>query len=65
MSNGVTAMWDDADHYKWLAEIYEDHVRTVRGGHWPYDMDNKHYEELLERYRQDMLKRVKEERYDE
>lgn len=50
MSNGITAMWEDADNYKWLAEMYEEHVRTVGGGHWPYDMDNKHYEKLKKRY---------------
>ena len=47
MSNGVTAMWDDADHYEELAKYYKVPVRFDKfGGMWPYNMDSNHYEEL-------------------
>lgn len=66
MTNGITVMWDDATHYEWLAKYYKVPVRFGDGGlWWPYNMDNEHYEELLERYRQDMLKREKEMREDD
>lgn len=51
MSDGIKAMWDDAEHYEWLAKHFKEPVRTI-GGQWPYYMDNKHYYELLERHRQ-------------
>ena len=52
MSDGIKAMWDDADHYEWLAEYYKVPVRFDRdGGMWPYHMDSKHYEELKKKYR--------------
>lgn len=50
MTDGVSAMWDDAKHYEWLAEYYKVPVRFDRdGGMWPYHMDSKHYEELKAR----------------
>lgn len=43
-------MWDEAEHYEWLAEYYKVPVRFDRdGGMWPYHMDSKHYEELKAR----------------
>jgi hypothetical protein len=54
MSDGITAMWDDANEYEWLAEHYKVPVRLDRdGGMWPYHMDSKHYEVLKKQYRLD------------
>jgi hypothetical protein len=51
MSDGITAMWDDAEHYEELAEYYKVPVRC--DGMWPYYMDRKHYEELKARRRKE------------
>lgn len=52
MSNGITAMWDDSEHYKSLAHHFGVSVRTNGSGNsWPYNMDSKHYDELLKLYR--------------
>lgn len=48
MTNGITAMWDDAKHYEELAEYYN--VPVQCNGMWPYYIDTKHYEELKARY---------------
>lgn len=48
MTDGITAMWDDAKHYEELAEYYN--VPVQCNGMWPYYMDTKHYEELKARY---------------
>lgn len=54
MSNGVTAMWDDADAYEALAAYFKVPVRFNKdGGMWPYDFDSKHYEELKVRFRKE------------
>jgi hypothetical protein len=51
MSDGISAMWDDAEHYEALAKRYNERVRLSSGGLWPYNMDSKHYEELKKRRR--------------
>jgi hypothetical protein len=48
VTDGITAMWDDAKHYEELAEYYN--VPVQCNGMWPYYMDTKHYEELKARY---------------
>jgi hypothetical protein len=58
MSDGISAMWDDAEHYEHLAEMFEEHVRVGPGRMWPYNMDEKHYEELKKRYREREEKKV-------
>lgn len=52
MTDGITAMWDDAKHYEELAEYYNVPVQCngMWPGMWPYYMDTKHYEELKARY---------------
>ena len=51
MTNGLTAMWDDAGEYEALAEHFKVPVRFDRsGGMWPYHMDRKHYHELKRKY---------------
>lgn len=52
MSNGVTAMYDDAEEYEALAKHFNVKVKQADDGlWWPYNMDSDHYEELKKRYR--------------
>lgn len=54
MSDGISAMWDDAEDYTYLAKHFKETVRCP--GMWPYFMDSKHYQELKERYRKEKHK---------
>lgn len=49
VSNGITAMWDDASYYQELAIKYNTKVRC--DNMWPYGMDSQHFEELKSRSR--------------
>lgn len=51
MSDGISAMWDDAEEYEALAKRYNEKVRLSAGGLWPYNMDDKHFYELQKRRR--------------
>jgi hypothetical protein len=53
MSGGIAAMWDDAEHYEWLAEYYDEKTRVTPGGMWPYNFDSDHYDSLVKRYREE------------
>ena len=59
MSNGITAMWDDAEHYEELAEYFKVPVQfRYPGGMWPYDMDCNHYAKLKQMKRSESEKTV-------
>lgn len=54
MSNGITAMWDDYNEYKWLADYFKVRVKTNGySGPLPYNMDSTHFEELKKQYREE------------
>lgn len=46
MSDGISAAWDDAQHYEQLCIEFNQQIRYSGAGPWPYNMDGRHYEEL-------------------
>jgi len=51
MSDGVKAMWEDAEDYQRLAKKYGVETRFLAGHQWPYGADYKHHAELEARER--------------
>lgn len=46
MSDGISAAWDEAVHYEQLCVKFNQKIRYVGPGPWPYNMDGKHYDLL-------------------
>lgn len=65
MSDGISAAWDDAEHYEQLCKEHNEEIRYSGPGPWPYNMDSKHYDQLKARKgsRDDVIVTTHEWRY--